>query len=343
MLDDIIYTVQEISRLLNRPKKSIYNFVSDLFPEKKGKIRITADELELIKKRAVVDPRNIDITGQKFNFLTAVKFVEIRYTEGGNHANQFWLFRCDCGKEVILRKSSVTKGAVKSCGCKKGELVAKHHTTHGELSNLNDITGNKYNYLTAIKYVKTIKYGKRNSQLWLFKCDCGKEVVIIKNNVILGVTKSCGCQRNRLAGASNITHGDARTRLYNIWGNMLYRCENENCSGFEKYGGRGIKVCEEWHKYLNFKKWALSHGYSENLSIDRIDNDGNYEPSNCRWVTMADQNRNRRDNIIIEYNGERLTASQWAIKLGWNKSVIYQRLKHGWDKIAAITTPPIIH
>lgn len=126
----------------------------------------------------------------------------------------------------------------------------------------------------------------------------------------------------------NFKHGDARagkiTRLHKIWRKMLDRCNSK-----PEYAGRGISVCAEWKEYVNFRTWALSYGYSDDLTIERVNNDGNYEPSNCKWATIAEQTRNRRSSVLLEFNGERMTQSEWGRKLGIDPTTIHYRLKNG--------------
>ena len=165
---------------------------------------------------------------------------------------------------------------------------------------------------------------------WLCKCDCGNEKYVCSSNLKNGSTQSCGCSRFRKKhGESTL---DKRTRLYNIWGNMIARCYAQNASGFERYGGVGITVCDEWrNSYEAFATWAREHGYSEDLTLDRINGKGNYEPSNCRWVTRVEQQNNRKNNHVVIYQGKEYTVAQLARHLNINYSTLNVRLHRGWS------------
>jgi hypothetical protein len=133
-------------------------------------------------------------------------------------------------------------------------------------------------------------------------------------------------------------HGQSRTRLYRVWWDMLRRCKDPKEAGYKNYGGRGITVCEEWHEFKSFYEWANMNGYSPNLSIDRINNNGNYEPSNCKWSTRHEQCRNKRNNVLISFNGTTLCLRDWAIKIGISYTGLERRIK-SWPVKRALTEP----
>lgn len=134
-------------------------------------------------------------------------------------------------------------------------------------------------------------------------------------------------------------HGESKTRLFKIWCGMHERCERQKHNHYMDYGGRGIKVCEEWKEYIPFAKWARENGYTDKLSIDRINVNGDYEPSNCRWVTDKEQQNNKRNNRMIEYKGKRYTLTQLAEMIGINKTTLRERLNLGWSVDKAVETP----
>lgn len=138
---------------------------------------------------------------------------------------------------------------------------------------------------------------------------------------------------------TNFKHGKTGTRLFRTWVHMRQRCMNPNDKRFSDYGGRGISVCSEWGEYLNFEKWALENGYRKDLTIDRINNDGNYEPSNCRWTTNKEQCNNRRSNRIIEVDGIKMNEKQWAEFLGIPRHILSNRLHRGMSETEAVKKP----
>ena len=188
-----------------------------------------------------------------------------------------------------------------------------------------DITGQKYGRLTVLNYA----YTKNKIAHWKCKCDCGNIKVVKGPRIKNGDIKSCGCLRRELARKKSTKHGQHGTRLYNIWKGVMNRCNTKGSSTFYKYGGRGIKVVDEWINFDNFKKWALDNGYKDNLTIERIDVNGNYEPDNCKWIPAKEQHYNKRTNITETIDGENKTLAQWAEQYGIKKSTIYARYKRG--------------
>ena len=141
----------------------------------------------------------------------------------------------------------------------------------------------------------------------------------------------------------HLIHGHRNSRLYRIWSNIKTRCYNQNDPHFNRYGGRGITVCDEWkNDFKAFYDWAMSNGYQDDLTIDRIDNDGNYEPCNCRWVTVKEQNRNKRNVKFITYDGRTQTIPEWTKEFGLGKETIRERLKRGWSDEEALTGKKVI-
>lgn len=199
----------------------------------------------------------------------------------------------------------------------------------------NDITGNRYGKLVVKMYLGR----KHHSSYWRCLCDCGKEVDCYYGNLVRGTTTSCGCMRSEYAKMSRNCHGESTSRLYKEWSSMRNRCFNKNSRNYRLYGGRGIKVCDEWSAFWPFRNWAYSNGYADNLSIDRIDPNGDYSPSNCRWIPMEKQAGNKRTNVFIEYNGEKKTIAEWSRVLGISRAMLQYRVKAGWTPEQCIETP----
>lgn len=194
-----------------------------------------------------------------------------------------------------------------------------------------EMTGLRFGRLTVLK-----DSGRRKDRkiVWTCACDCGKTVDVIGTSLRSGLTQSCGCLKQEVI----TKHGESGTKLYSHWEGIIDRTTNSNNSRSHRYMERGITVCDEWREYQNFSKWAKENGYSEELSLDRINNDGNYEPNNCRWVDMKTQGNNRSTNNNIEFDGKTQTLTQWAEELGINKSTLSKRIHRGWSVERALTT-----
>lgn len=188
--------------------------------------------------------------------------------------------------------------------------------------------GEKYYHWTVIGNAP-----KRNGrEMVLCRCDCGSIREVRYDGIKCGSTKSCGCSRG--------THRMTNSRLYNIWHKMKERCYNENHVHYNNYGGRGITVCEEWKtNFQSFYEWAIKNGYSENLTLDRINTDKNYCPENCRWATALEQQNNTRNNRIISANGRSQSVARWVEEVKVPYSTIYSRLCNGWSEQDAVMCP----
>lgn len=182
------------------------------------------------------------------------------------------------------------------------------------MGRLNDLTGQRFGRLTVIERAENKKDGRAK---WLCQCDCGKTTVTTGTNLRTGVTKSCGCYMIECETARIkeicTTHGKSHTRLYKTWRNMKQRCYNPNNTYYHRYGGRGITVCADWKQnFKAFYDWAMTSGYQDDLSIDRINNDKGYSPDNCRWATRKVQERNKSRNRLVELNGKTKTLAEWC-------------------------------
>ena len=181
--------------------------------------------------------------------------------------------------------------------------------------------GKKFNMLTVLEELPERKHGSR---VYRCKCDCGNIKDVRKDMLKNGHVKSCGCLHTK--------HGKRNTKIYRVFSEMKQRCYNKNHKDYKNYGGRGIAVCDEWKDdFMNFYNWAMSNNYQEGLSIDRINNDGNYEPDNCRWTDRKTQSNNRRSNTSISYNGKTQTLAQWGEELGVDQHTISLRKRKGWS------------
>lgn len=189
---------------------------------------------------------------------------------------------------------------------------------------LHDLTGVRFGRLTVIKY-----YGLSTKKqiYWLCKCDCGNDVYVRTTALTHGIKKSCGCLQLE-SGHSNYKYGCKTNRLYTIWRGMKARCLNINDKCYHLYGGRGISICKEWmNDFASFQSWSLNNGYADNLSIDRIDSNGNYEPNNCRWATSSEQNSNKSNNHYLTIDGETKTLGEWCRIYKANREKVKYNLK----------------
>lgn len=216
------------------------------------------------------------------------------------------------------------------------------------MSKSIDITNQRFGRLISICSSKR----DNGRTYWLCQCDCGKQTSVYISKLTTGETKSCGCLRNELTSKRQKKHGLTKTTLHNAWLNMKNRCENPKFNEFHRYGGRGITYCEEWKSFNKFMEWALKNGFSDKksengrniLSLDRIDLDGNYEPSNCKWSTVLEQAKNKCNTVLYKYNGVDYTLTELMefAKVS-DRYTISRRVKNGWTVEKAVNTPSMTY
>lgn len=206
---------------------------------------------------------------------------------------------------------------------------------------LRDMIGRRYGRLTVV----AIQKGPKSC---VCKCSCGNEKLfeVRKDSLLSGNTKSCGClhsEYSRINGAKaadvHRTHGMSGTRLFRIWSGMKRRCFDKKHHEFHRYGGRGIRVCDEWLDFSSFMEWAKTTGYNDEMTIDRIDVDGGYMPQNCRWMTRAEQSGLRANVKILTFNGESGNLSQLSKRFGLPAHTAYDRMNNGWSLERTLTEP----
>jgi hypothetical protein len=205
--------------------------------------------------------------------------------------------------------------------------------------NFSNIQGKKYGRLLVIN-----RHGITADRkiTWLCKCDCGNEKIISGGSLRRGLTTSCGCYLSevvRMSENKNKTHGMTKTLTWNSWASMKHRCNNIKAHDYPRYGGRGIKVCEKWLNSFEAFLADMGERPSKSHSIDRIDVNGMYEPSNCRWATLLEQGYNKRNNANITFNGVKKCVAEWAAITGIKQKAIRDRIKDGWTAEKALTTP----
>lgn len=197
------------------------------------------------------------------------------------------------------------------------------------MTRFKDISGQKFGRLTAL--YRLHKYHKKGTY-WLCACECGNLVETTLNNLTMGHTKSCGCLNHDNLLKRNTTHGKANTKLYDVWLHMKSRCYNVNNKDYKHYGGRGIVVCDEWKdNFQAFYDWCINNGYKDNLTIDRVDVNENYNPNNCRFADRKQQSRNRRNIKLYTINGETHCLSEWCEIYNLKFHTIQARLIRGWS------------
>lgn len=222
--------------------------------------------------------RRKDITGQRVGKLVAINSTGIRKS-----GSVLWNLKCDCGNAHQLTVSQFTSGSSGSCGCMQ------------HLGSPLDLTGKKFNKLTAVKSVGINNAGQ---YIWEWSCDCGNSHTVVATSVIQGHTKSCGCYAKEVAGVASITHGMSGTPEYGSWKNAISRCHNPENGGYDDYGGRGITVCDEWNQSadVGFTQFYSDMGPSNGLTLERVDVNKGYSKENCVWADKFTQGYNTRQS-----------------------------------------------
>lgn len=181
---------------------------------------------------------------------------------------------------------------------------------------------------------------KKGEKMYDCICDCGVTKTVSSSNLRYGTSRSCGCLARELTSQRSKTHGMSDTRLFNIWRGMRTRCYSKSDYHYKWYGARGITVCDDWkNDFHSFYDWAMENGYQDGLSIDRIDNNGDYCSENCHWITQHEQTYNTRKNVYLTYNGETKCVSEWSDIIGISNGTLYHRIKCGWSDEKILTTP----
>jgi hypothetical protein len=228
-----------------------------------------------------------------------------------------WRCKCQCGNSTTVTGRALRAKTTKSCGCLK----------HVEGRGMHDLSTQRFGRLTAIE-----RAGRHmaNGVPWRCLCECGNEIVVPSGRLKSGNTKSCGCLSRDITGSLRRTHGMSRSSEYASWTSMKDRCFNPNNDDYALYGGRGITVCRRWKN--SFENFLADMGTKPfpRASIDRINTNGNYSPTNCRWSSQKTQTRNKRTNKVIEFDGHRRTVAEWAERTGLHRSVIEGRIARGW-------------
>lgn len=268
-----------------------------------------------------------DISGQQFGYLTAIEFAYRKKTK------TYWKFKCRCGNYVIRSTDKLKRHKTPSCGCYSAEYsefqkeeAQKRKDRINKIRYINkkikysktlvgrDLTGEKIGNLTVLEMI-----GEQCGDKTQYKClcDCGNEVIKTQERLTTKnpckSTWSCGCTKNRYSKSEFANkHNLTTSRIYRLYTGMINRCYNSKLGVFKDYGGRGIRVCDEWLQgdgFESFYTWAITHGYNDSLTIDRINVNGNYDPNNCRWAHSETQANNRRNSVGIKYRDTIITIN----------------------------------
>lgn len=268
-----------------------------------------------------------DLTGQRFGKLTVFAFAGYLQTLKCKEA--FWLCQCDCGNQTTAKANYLLMGDTRSCGCRSTDQT-------------KNLTGRRFSRWTVLQF-KNYRRGKtgRSHGYWICQCNCGNIAEVRGSALLNGSSLSCGCLQKESTHTLFFQHGMSLDPTYRIWHGMIQRCYNANHQSFHHYGGRGIIVCQQWRdSFIDFLA-DIGNRPSPKHTLERVNNNGNYEPGNTVWAKRFEQHRNTRSNVWITHNGETLCLQDWANKLGRSPNLIKYRLKHGWSIEKALNTPPL--
>lgn len=277
-----------------------------------------------------------DLEGRRFGKLLVVAFRGMR-KGGGMWRRPYWLCKCDCGGTMTIHAHSLVSGDRKSCGCdwRKGRPV--------------DLVGRRYGRLTVV--ADAGRRGKYMVRSWHCVCDCGNTLIVNSNRLYSGQTQSCSCLRREHCADRLRTHGMCGTKEHKTWLNVRRRCLDPNCPAYREYGAKGITVCNGLAgKFEDFYA-VLGDAPSPHHSIDRADGTKGYTCGKCdhckengwqlnvRWLTPAEQNRNKKNNRLFTLNGETMCLEDWAKRIGISPGGLHRRKEEGWSDEEALTTP----
>lgn len=247
-----------------------------------------------------------NLVGRRFG-----RWIVIRRYKLNRFGGARWVCRCDCGKQRAISSSSLLRGDSKSCGCLRTKLKIK------------DLSGQKFGRLTVLKI-----YKKAAKVFWECECICGNVCAVRSTDLVQGKTQSCGCYGMEVwQRGGNTIHGFSKNDItYNVWKGIKARCYNKNRSHYYRYGGRGIKICKRWkNDFMAFKR-DMGERPSKFFSIEREDNNGDYKPSNCRWILTVFQAENRSTTIRVKFGGKVVSLAAACNFLGFPYSAIYRRM-----------------
>lgn len=264
------------------------------------------------------------MSGYGFKPMEGLRFGKLTVVERRGGKTALWLCRCDCGTEKIILGTVLRSGKSKSCGCSRYDKRPPRY---------EDISGQTFSYLRAKAWARNSHYGSE----WLCECVCGKERIVRASYLRNGSVRSCGCKTREAIGNRMRRHGMSRSPTWNSWASMRKRCQDKKCSAFWRYGGRGIRVCERWNVFENFLA-DMGERPTRRHSIERINNNGNYELNNCVWALPIQQANNRSSSLLLSLNGKTQTLTQWASELGIVENTLRGRLRLGWSVEDALTT-----